>query len=145
MAQETCNTSTPRYRERGQDLVEFALVLPVLLLILIAVLDFGRAIYAYSVVANCAREGARLGIILADDDEGLSGADVDAIEVMVEETAVAISIDPSLLTINVTEPLPDTVRVQVDYTFELLTPLVAKVLGRNSLVLRTQATMYTGY
>lgn len=145
MAQEARNPSTPRYQERGQDLVEFALVLPVFLLILIAIFDFGRAIYAYSVVASCAREGARDGIILADDDDGLSAADVDAIKAAVEETAIAISIDPSRLTINVTEPTSDTVRVQVNYTFELLTPLVAQVIGGNSLVLRTQATMYTGY
>jgi Flp pilus assembly protein TadG len=145
MAQGSRNASTPRYGERGQDLVEFALVLPVLLLILIAILDFGRAIYAYSAVASCAREGARRGIILADYDDDLSEADVDAIEARVKETAVAISVDPSRLTIQVTEPTPETVRVQVDYVFELLTPLVAEVIGRSSLVLRTQATMYTGY
>jgi Flp pilus assembly protein TadG len=145
MTQEAGNTSSPPYRESGQDLVEFAVVLPVLLLIVIAILDFGRAIYAYSVVANCAREGARVGIILADYDDNLSEADLAAVEARIKDTAVAISIDPSRLTINVTEPTSDTVRVEVDYVFDLLTPLVARVLGRSSLVLGTQATMYTGY
>ena len=126
-------------------MVEFALVLPCFAAHSDPPLDFGRAIYAYSAVANCAREGARRGIILADYDDDLSEADVAAIEARVKETAVAISVDPSRLTINVTEPTPETVRVQVDYVFELLTPLVAEVIGRSSLVLRTQATMYTGY
>lgn len=50
-------------RERGQAMVEFALVLPIFLLVLLGVFDFGRAIYAYNAVANAAREGARTAII----------------------------------------------------------------------------------
>lgn len=49
-----------RGRERkGQALVEFALVLPLLLLIVFGVLDLGRAFYVSVVLANAAREGAR--------------------------------------------------------------------------------------
>lgn len=46
-------------RERGQSLVETAVVLPILLLLLAAVVDFGRAFDAYIVLTNAAREGAR--------------------------------------------------------------------------------------
>ena len=50
-----------RRRERGQSLVETAIVLPVLLLLLAATVDFGRAFDAYIVLTNAAREGARFG------------------------------------------------------------------------------------
>jgi hypothetical protein len=48
---------------RGQALVEFALILPILVLLLVGIFDFGRAIYAYSTVNNAARQGARLAIV----------------------------------------------------------------------------------
>src|SRR5437870_2601945 len=44
--------------ERGQSLVEFALALPVLLLLLLGLADFGRAFYYTSTIANAARVGA---------------------------------------------------------------------------------------
>jgi hypothetical protein len=50
-------------RERGQSLVETAIVFPVLLLLLAAVVDFGRAFDAYIVLTNAAREGARFGAV----------------------------------------------------------------------------------
>jgi Flp pilus assembly protein TadG len=53
-------------RRRGQGLVEFALVAPVFLLILLAIFDFGRGVFAYTSVSNAAREGARLAIVNQD-------------------------------------------------------------------------------
>ena len=50
-------------RERGQSLVETAVVLPILLLLLAATVDFGRAFDAYIVLTNAAREGARFGAV----------------------------------------------------------------------------------
>jgi hypothetical protein len=51
---------TPR---RGQALVEFALVVPLLLLLTFALVDFARGIFIYSVISNAAREGARYAIV----------------------------------------------------------------------------------
>ncbi len=45
----------------GQSLVEFALMLPVLLLLIVGSLDLGRAYFTYISVINAAREGARYG------------------------------------------------------------------------------------
>jgi len=50
-------------RERGQSLVETAIIFPLLLLLLAAVVDFGRAFDAYIVLTNAAREGARWGSV----------------------------------------------------------------------------------
>ena len=46
-------------RERGAAAVELALVLPLLLLIVGGIVDFGRFFYTQNIVVNAAREGAR--------------------------------------------------------------------------------------
>ena len=48
---------------RGQTMVEFALILPVLLLIIAGIIDFARAYMVVQVLTNAAMEGARVGIL----------------------------------------------------------------------------------
>lgn len=67
--------------ERGQSLVEFALVLPIFLILLLGILDFGRAISAYNSVSNGARSGARVAIV---------NQDIDAISAAVESEAFGL-------------------------------------------------------
>jgi Flp pilus assembly protein TadG len=55
--------SPDRRRRRGQALVEFALVLPLFLLILAAIVDFGMGLSSTITLGNAAREGARLGTV----------------------------------------------------------------------------------
>ena len=52
-------------RPRGQSLVEFALVLPLFLLLLFGLVDGGRLVYHHSVLSQAAREGARLASVEA--------------------------------------------------------------------------------
>ena len=52
-----------RKNEKGQSLVEFALILPLLLLLIMAIVQFGVVFNGYITVSNAAREGARVGII----------------------------------------------------------------------------------
>ena len=49
--------------ERGAELIEMALVLPLLLLIIMGVIDFGFMFREMNIVTNAAREGARAGIL----------------------------------------------------------------------------------
>lgn len=53
-------------RQRGQDLIEFALVLPFLLLVVFGVLDLGRLFHSAITVTNAARVGARFGALRRD-------------------------------------------------------------------------------
>jgi Flp pilus assembly protein TadG len=62
------------YRQSGQALVEFALVIPFLILVFMGIMDLGRGIYAYNVVASSAREGARYGITHPNDVGGIQNA-----------------------------------------------------------------------
>ena len=52
-------------RERGQGMVEFVLVLPIFLLLVFAIIDFGMGFHAWLTVTNSAREGARIGAVRA--------------------------------------------------------------------------------
>ena len=52
-----------RRLEEGQDIIEYALILPFLLLLTFSVIDGGWLIFRYNTIANAAREGARAGII----------------------------------------------------------------------------------
>jgi hypothetical protein len=49
--------------EAGAELIEFALVLPLLLLVMLGIIDFGFLFQRYEVVTNAAREGARVAIL----------------------------------------------------------------------------------
>jgi Flp pilus assembly protein TadG len=54
-----------RRTERGANLAEFAIIAPLLLLLLAGIADFGRAFQTYIVLTNAAREGARMGARLS--------------------------------------------------------------------------------
>src|SRR5712664_2367906 len=53
--------STSGRRSRGQALVEFALIVPVMLLLLLIAIDFGRLFFSYVQIHNAAREAASYG------------------------------------------------------------------------------------
>ena len=50
--------------ERGAELIEFALTLPLLLLLVLGIIEFGFMFQEYEVVTNAAREGARIGALI---------------------------------------------------------------------------------
>src|SRR5438045_8465064 len=65
----------PLRSDRGAEIVEFALVLPLLLLLGLGICDFGLMFQRYEVVTNAAREGARAAATGASNDQvvGLVG------------------------------------------------------------------------
>ena len=106
---------SPGKREDGQSLVEFALVVPIFLLVLFSIVDFGMAFHAWITVTNSAREGARVGAVRATSPQ---------IEQRVRDTAE--SLDQANLTVSVTnaEGAPGgSVVVDVSYDYSLMTPL----------------------
>lgn len=101
--------------ERGAAVVEFALVVPILLVLLLGIVEFSRAFHAQATLSSAAREGAR---VMAVQD------DVDA---AVDETiAAAPSLQPTLGASHV-EVVPtacapgQTVRVTLRYPFSFAT------------------------
>lgn len=118
-------------RERGQDLVEYALLLPIFLLIIMGIFDMGRAVYYYSALQNSVREGARYGIIYPDDFSG--------IESVVQNKAVGLDI--SALTVTTSYPDSDTIRVRATFRFQIITPIIGAFFGSNEIMLGGQSSM----
>ena len=113
----------------GQSLIEFALVLPLLLLLVMGIFDLGRGIYYYSAIHNAAREGARFGAV--------NHCDVDGIKNQAQQMAGLgdglIVKDPQQVYVPGTDK-PDFILVEVEYTFKAVTPLVGTFLGDDGLI-----------
>jgi len=109
--------------ESGQELIEFALVVPLLMLILFGVLDLGRAFYASITIANAAREGARYAMFYPGDTAGIR----TATEREAQNSGVDLT-DPAKATIDVGCPLGCgrglPIRVTVTYEFQLILTMV---------------------
>jgi len=56
-------TTRSRTRARGQSLVEFALILPIIVLLVVAFVEVGRAVFAYNTIANAARQAVRVATV----------------------------------------------------------------------------------
>ncbi len=102
--------------ERGQSIVEFALILPILLLLLAIVFDIGRAMYAYMYVTHSAREAAWVAAQRPWDTNGVRQAALS--------TLSRANLDRSRASVNVTVGAPgDSVNVVVTYRYEPMLPL----------------------
>ena len=109
-----------RNGEKGQNLVEFAMVVPIFLILVFAIVDFGMGFHAWITVTNAAREGARIGAV---------GADAATIEARVVDTASSLAEDDLSITVVNAQGTPgEAVSIDVQYDYELITPL-ANVLG----------------
>jgi Flp pilus assembly protein TadG len=118
---------------RGQSLVEWALILPALLLVLMVIIDLGRVTYTYSALFNSVREGARYAIIHPTDTTGINAT----------IRHMAVGLDPALITIVTTQPTTRTIQILATYRFAVVTPFASTFLGSNTVTLRTQTTMRT--
>jgi len=109
------NTTTTQY---GQELVEFALVLPLLLLIVFGVLDLGRLFHSSITMTNAAREGARYAMIHPDDVVGIQEA------TLAEANNSGIDLSTSIIDVSCSlgcgSGLPIRVSVQYNFTFLLI-------------------------
>jgi Flp pilus assembly protein TadG len=105
--------------ERGQALVETAIVLPIVVLLLLSMIDGGRIFYAWIVTTNGAREGARVAAT------GSSEADVIAhVELVMGNVTVT-----DLLTTNTAGPSGEAVTVEVRHAVTVITPLISAIVG----------------
>ncbi|NHM27272.1 pilus assembly protein [Desulfofundulus sp. TPOSR] len=106
--------------QKGQAMVELALLLPVLLLILGGIIEFGRIFHAYLVITGASREGARVAVV---------GETYDGVREKV--IASAPSLDANSLDVLL-EPESygrgDMLTVTVTYPVDLVIPLISALL-----------------
>jgi Flp pilus assembly protein TadG len=126
--------------DSGQALVEFALVVPVLLLLLLGIVDFARAWSTYQIITYQARQGARMAVI---DNPGVTEADVVQ---AIRDGLSQGSLDPADATIAITgfgDPRGAPTSVQIDYPHSLVFAgrFLDWLTGSEDLVLSTQFVM----
>ncbi|MCB2294204.1 pilus assembly protein [Clostridium algoriphilum] len=120
--------------EKGQSLVEFAILLPLLILLLMGILEFGIMLNSYLTIHNSAREGARLGIV--------AGSDIEIKELIIK---ISPNLDTENLMVNIT-PLEgsrrsgDTITVEVIYNYHVTIPIISNII-HNVVVLKAQTSM----
>lgn len=108
-----------RRAEQGVASVEFALLLPLLLLLLMGTVELGLALYDKAVITHASREGARAGIVLRSPK--LSEGEIRSI-VQQHTDAALISLLPAAapqVTVLQSNPAayPNTLQVSVQYSF----------------------------
>ncbi len=116
-------------RYQGQGLVEFALLLPVLLLILLGTIEWGRIFFIYVNINNAAREGTRYGMVHPTDQNGITNHVTDRLAlVSPSDLLMNISYDngPGTSPISVNQVTTSArVIVTLRYTIQPLTPLMS--------------------
>jgi len=118
---------------RGQSIVETALVLPILLLLVMAIIDFGLMFNNYIVLSNASREGARLAAVGGTDAE---------ISLLIAN--LTTSLDATKRTSAITPAQASRthgvqVTISISYESKAITPVMAAIFpgGSTNLVSRT--------
>lgn len=137
-------------RSRGQSLVEFALVFPIIILLIAGFFEIGRAVYAYNTIANAARQGARVATV--DQVANVSECDETrpiedpyephwTIRGCAMTAGATIGITSSNISVSYAAPPGTTLScdptlhvgciasVTVTYNFTVATPFVSQLIG----------------
>ncbi len=124
-----------KQRDKGQTLVEFALLLPLLLLLLVGIAEFAIVVLSYNTLADAARQGARYGIVHPNAIADIENVARDATQWL----------DQDMLTFNITTG-STTITVEAVYELDLITGFLVEAVGGNRrLQLRAVSTMQTEY
>lgn len=129
-------------KDDGQALVEFALIMPFLLLFLVGIVEFGRAWNEHEVLTDATREGARQAAIF--DQAGT--VTVDSINNVIKRVLSSNGMAPDSASITLTNwdgasNSPLTVQVQYPYQFLFFGPLANWATGQSRVVLSSTFTM----
>ena len=119
--------------EKGQAMVEFALVLPLLLALLCGIVDFGWLYYNQITLNNAAREGARYAVIHYDPSTDWKDAAEDRMLGSMAGVSSAVAI--------VSNPVEQQITATVTATPRILTGFTSTILGKQTMELPASCTM----
>lgn len=159
-------------RDHGASLVEFAVVAPLLFLLLFGIIEFARVGHGFNTVWTAAREGARYATTVGDDDsDGLPNyLDCASIEEAALAKVVGMSLDTGAVDIvfsnltgtpvadcNPASPLPFpsptgatdidngfTIEVEVSGTFNAIVPVISTFLDGIDLTSSQTRSIFKG-
>jgi Flp pilus assembly protein TadG len=124
--------TTLRKNERGAALLETAITIPLLLLISVAIFEFGRAYQTWQVLTNAAREGARVAVLSDKTD-----ADVQSAVTNYMKTGGLPKYAAAAVIINRSVPLgantASQITINYPFQFMVLNPVVKLVKKGSTL------------
>lgn len=115
------------HKQKGAEVVEFALTAVLLFILLFGMIEFSVALYDKAVLTNASREGARTGILFRPSPRDLVGEDTaikQAVRDYAEQYLISLG-GPADMTIDITRsdvnmPPGSEVVVTVDYPYQFL-------------------------
>ncbi len=128
-----------RRGERGQSMVEFALCLPVLLLLLCGVIEFGWVMGNQLILANVTREGVRAGIVATTAADN-SAVVIERIENMAPEN-LRDGLEITVTYSDATDFRAGDVTVVTHYNLKSITPLAGLITPDGCFDLSSECTM----
>lgn len=144
-----------RRRASGQTLVEFALVIPIIVLLIASFVEIGRAVYAFNTIANAARQGVRVAVVnqlpdVTDCDESRPIEDPYEPHWSIIGCALlagkTLGLTPANVTVSYVTPSSTTLScsptlhvgciatVTVTYQYTISTPVVSRFIGPISML-----------
>jgi Flp pilus assembly protein TadG len=130
-------------RRRGATMVEMAIVCSVFMMLLMGVMEFGRAMWAREVITSAAREGARYAVVHGANSANPSGPGQNDPKVDAQVRRHCYGLDGSRLTITSSWPLgrndnSSTVKIEVRYVF---VSAAGALIGRRETPMRAASEM----
>lgn len=119
-------------RSRGQAIVEFALAIPIFIVLVFGLIDVGRLVYVNNAISQGAREGARYGSV-----QGRSGSAADRTAVGAHTTGIMAAVPDPTVTVSCERNgavvtacrTNDLLVVQVSSPVGMLTPVIGQLIG----------------
>ena len=132
------------WNQRGVAAIEFALILPVLVLLLLGIIEFSLALYDKAVITNASREGARAGIVFSDPpmtDGEISSVVTSYCQNRMITFGSATQVTTTVLREGTSSGDDLTVRVQYQYQFLAVPKFVTGLAGGVQLAAQTVMRM----
>lgn len=126
-----------RRTETGQAIAEMALVLPILIVLLFGIVEFGRVLNTYMIVTNLSREAARTGAVGGTDSAITASVQNGAVASGLETSQISVSITPTSISKRVRG---SSVEVSVDYPVDIIAPVIGVIIG-DPYIVESQTTM----
>jgi Flp pilus assembly protein TadG len=127
ICQRICQRLRGKHGEAGVSAVEFGLILPVLIILLLGLMDYGYIFFVQLNLGNAAREGVRRGVVQDDFTQATTVAGTTAGQYLSSMANITTA------TVDTTNSLEGVGRVQVDIHLNNFKPLIGLVPTPNSL------------
>ncbi len=119
---------------KGQSAVETALILPIIIIIITGIIDFGLTFNNYLIINNASREGARNAAVGASDSQIVSN--IKDMASTLDQSKLKITIVPD----GSTRKAGNEVTITVEYDNDLITPVIGSLVGK-TLHLKAKTVM----